>query len=118
MLGRAERLRLGRDIDRVYKLGRYGGGAALSAKVLVRNSSDKRAVVVVGKKVSKKAVVRNRNRRRLTEILASLWQQILPGCDIVITVRTDAASASAPELKQDLTKALERAGALKRITNV
>jgi len=114
MLARADRLRLGRDIDRVYKLGRYGGGEELSVKVLEQHSPQKRVVVIVGKKVSKKAVVRNHNRRRLTEIISGMWQQILPGCDIVVTVRSDTATFKPDELKQQMIKALERAGALKK----
>lgn len=112
MLARANRLRLGRDIDRVYRQGRYGRGELLAVKMLKRPSGATRAVVIVGKKVSKKAVVRNRIRRRLTELLASDWQQITPQCDIVVTVYADASAIPVDRLKRDLTLALSRAGAL------
>lgn len=112
MLARPQRLRLGRDIDRVYRQGRYGRGQNLSVRQLSTNSHNIRAVVIVGKKVSKRAVVRNRNRRRLIEILAGLWQQIRPGCDIVVTVHSDSGDMTADQLLKDLTKALELSGAL------
>lgn len=112
MLPRPDRLRLGRDIDRVYRAGRYGRGEVLAVKVLARGANTKRAVVIVGKKVSKRAVVRNRNRRRLSEILAAEWQQISSGYDIVVTVHTDAADVKPEVLKQDLLTALKRAGVL------
>ncbi len=112
MLARSNRLRLGRDIDRVYRQGRYGRGEFLAAKVSQRSSGNSRAAVIVGKKVSKQAVVRNRIRRRLSELLAAKWQQIAPGCDIVVTVYADASEVKSELLDRDLAQALRRAGAL------
>ncbi len=113
MLARVNRLRLPRDIERVYKQGRFGGADNLNVKVLQR-SGESRAVVVVGKKVSKKAVVRNKIRRRLVEILAKDWQHIAPGCDIVVTVRADIAAAPQDQLGRELTQALTKAGAINK----
>ena len=115
MLAGPDRLRHGRDIDRVYRQGRYGRGELLSVRVLRRGTVSKRAVVIVGKKVSKSAVVRNRIRRRLGAILAAEWQQIAAGCDIVVTVHVDASMTKPEQLQQDLTKALIGAGALTKI---
>jgi ribonuclease P protein component len=53
------------------------------------------------------AVIRNRIRRRLRELL-----RILPlseGYDLVISVRPEAAQASFHELKTELTMLLKRA---------
>ncbi len=112
MLAREHRLRLPRDIDRVFKRGRYGGAENLSIKAL-DTGGDNRAVVIVAKKVSKKAVIRNRIRRRLIEILAADWQRISPGCDIVVTVRADISGAPQAQLEKELTAALTKAGATK-----
>jgi len=114
MLQAANRLRLGRDIDRVYRQGRYGRGEFLAVKMLKRPSGESRAVVIVGKKVSKKAVVRNRIRRRLVELLAADWQQISPGCDIVVTVYSDTSAVKSELLHQDLLQALTHAGAMNK----
>jgi ribonuclease P protein component len=113
MLAKAARLRQGREIDRVYRQGRFGGAQTLTTKVIYSHRSTSRAVVVVAKKVSKKAVVRNRLRRRLSEILAKDWQQIKAGCDIVVTVTADSSDLTAVELESQLLSALKRAGALK-----
>lgn len=112
MLARVNRLRLPRDIERVYKQGKFGGADSLNVKVL-QKTGEARAVVIVGKKVSKKAVVRNRIRRRLVEILAADWQHIGPGCDIVVTVRANIAAASKDQLERELKQALTKAGARK-----
>ena len=69
-------------------------------------------VVVVGKKVSKRAVVRNRIRRRLIGSLAGRWETVLPGCDIVVNVHTDISGLAVASLEDHLTRALTRAAAI------
>ncbi len=113
MLARERRLRRARDINRVYSKGRFGGAAGLSVKVLSSGLPTNRAAVIVSRKVSKKAVVRNRIRRRLMAILADIWARLSPSCDIVVTVRSDIAELPALELKKQLETALTKAGALK-----
>ncbi|HEU4740015.1 MAG TPA: ribonuclease P protein component [Meiothermus sp.] len=65
-----------------------------------------RAGIVVSKKVGK-AVVRNKVRRRLREILRRMH---LPPCELVVVAQPEAASASFAELFRDLTQALKKAG--------
>lgn len=65
---------------------------------------------MVSKKVSKRAVVRNRLRRRCIEMLKSQWQTLAPGYDIVISVHVDVSELPATALTEHLTRALTRAG--------
>lgn len=101
------------DINRVYAKGRFGGSTHLQVKVLQTHLPSARAAVVVSRKVSGKAVVRNRIRRRLSELLSSRWEDIAPGYDIVVTVRADLSEAPAPDLKRELTSGLIKTGVLK-----
>ena len=114
MLSATNRLRKAYEITRVYRRGSQGGSGILSAKVLGNGLSVSRAVVVVSKKVSKRAVVRNRIRRRLTGILREQWQTVRPGYDIVVTVHQDVAETEASELKAAIETALKRSGARPR----
>lgn len=115
MLARANRLRSAADIARVYKRGAYGGsGGALSVKAVASGRPAARAVVVVGKKVSKRAVVRNRIRRRLIELLRDRWATVEPGYDIVISVHADISELPTAELTGHLAKAFTRAHIDKR----
>jgi ribonuclease P protein component len=82
----------------------------LSVKAVQSGRSQPRAVVVVAKKISKKAVVRNRIRRRLIENLRALLATVTPGYDIVISVHSDISELPAADLSQHLTRALVRAG--------
>lgn len=112
MLAPKNRVRSSRDINRVYARGRFGAGGQMTVKTLRTGLPESRLAVVVSRKVSKKAVVRNRIRRRLAALAAELWQTVTPGCDIVVTVRGDLTQASPAELKQQLVKALTQSGAL------
>jgi ribonuclease P protein component len=110
VLARENRLRSAADIARVYKRGAYGGsGGALSVKAVASGRPVTRLVVVVAKKVSKRAVVRNRIRRRLVELLRESWATVQPGYDIVVSVHADISELPTAELSSHLAKALARA---------
>ena len=111
MLAQQYRLRSAADIARVYKRGAYGGsGGVLSVKAVNFGRPYSRLVVVVGKKVSKRAVTRNRIRRRIIESLRSRWATVLPGYDIVLSVHADISEMATVILESHLVKALRRAG--------
>jgi ribonuclease P protein component len=110
MLKAENRLRKNADINRVYKRGSYGsGGDLLSVKAAPGNGTVARAVVVVSKKVDKRAVVRNRIRRRLLGALAEIWATVPDGYDIVISVHRDLGDLAAAKLQATITEALQRA---------
>lgn len=70
----------------------YSKGCGVRSRYLamkyVKNTrrEDSRLAIVVSKKVTKKAPVRNRIRRRLYEAMRQQWAMITPGHDMVITV--------------------------------
>lgn len=110
MLSSDSRLRKPYEINRVYKRGLYGSGEGLiSVKVWRSGRAQSRAVVVVGKKVSKRAVVRNSNRRRLAAQLRGIWGTVACGYDIVVNVHQDTAELTPLHLSQLLRGALGRA---------
>jgi ribonuclease P protein component len=113
MLAKEFRLRKASEITRVYKQGAYGSASGvLSVKAASSGRSLSRAVVVVGKKVSKRAVVRNRIRRRLVGILFSEWTTVRTGYDIVISVHSDVSELPIDALKRHLMTALSRAAVI------
>ena len=59
--------------------------------------------IVVGQKVDKRAVVRNRARRRLREILRATP---LPRVGLVVVARKPIVEITYAELRHDLTKLL------------
>ena len=97
MLPKRHRYHSRRDLSRVYQRGRTARSAYVAIRAYVRpdGRSEPRSAVVVSKKISKSAVVRNRIRRRVYEVLRGYWPQLKPGTDLVVTV-FDARAATVP----------------------
>ncbi len=71
----------------VYRRGRTVRGPVMAMRyVHDEKRHNYRVAVVVSKKVSKKAVVRNRIRRRVFEAIRGLEPKLSPHVDIVITI--------------------------------
>lgn len=81
-----------------------GRGRFLSVRWLP--ASELRVGIVVSKKVGK-AVVRNRIKRRLREILRRLY---LPKAHLLVIASPEAREATYAELFQDLIRALKKSG--------
>ncbi len=69
-----------------------------------------RFAIVVGHTVSKKAVIRNRLRRRLREIVRMRLPHLVPGFDVVLIVRSPAIKKTFAELARGLDFVLARGG--------
>jgi ribonuclease P protein component len=70
-----------------------------------------RLAVVVSRKVSKSAVVRNRIRRRVFENVRILSSEFMSPVDLVIIVYDEkVAQLPAPQLRQDIIKLCQKAG--------
>ncbi len=81
----------------------------------VRNPREKgyRVAVVVSRKVSKSAVVRNRIRRRIYELVRVQLDTLTEPYDLVFTVYDAAvAELSHSRLSQSVTDCLRKAGVL------
>ena len=76
----------------------------LTIKTNPRGFQKKPLVVVVGKAVSKKAVVRNRTKRRISSIIRPLLRTLLR--DVTVIVRAGAAEADFEALKKEITSKL------------
>lgn len=72
-----------------------------------------RAAVIVSRKVSKSAVVRNRIRRRIYEIIRLLEPKMTANYDLVITVYSESLAAEDSEkLNKIVEEVLTKAGAI------
>lgn len=108
MLKRRYRLKLRRDFKQIYQRGRSVNTANLSFRALPNRLGHNRLAVVVSTKISKKATIRNRIRRRIAGELRAIWPQLTAGHDLVITVRADIATQKPQLLKQELTEGFLR----------
>ena len=107
MLPRDQRLRAHRDFQRVYRAGKSWAHPLVALHV-VPGEAGQRIGISVSKKVGK-AVVRNRARRRLREVVRALLPEWKRGFDAVLVVRTAAAEAEFSALHEAVAELARRA---------
>ena len=98
MLSQANRLKKDREFKRVHKEGKFFGSHFLALKIAPNNLKDTRFGIIVGTKVSKKAVDRNKAKRRLREAIRQQLPQIKPGFDVVLMVKPEITSKDYQEI--------------------
>jgi ribonuclease P protein component len=98
----------------VYQKGQTIRGPFCALKYIVNNRRrNYRIAVVVSRKVHKSAVVRNRIRRRVYEIIRTESSRIERPYDLVLTAYSDQlAEMPAAQLHQAIVEKLEKAGIL------
>src|SRR4051812_31064419 len=93
MLNRRHRFHGYGSLKPVYQKGKTLRGQMINLKFNRRNPANLyRVAVVVSRKVSKSAVVRNRIRRRIYEAVRRNEMTLSPGTDLVFTVFSDQAA--------------------------
>ena len=102
MLAKANRLRQERDFKGVAQKGKAVFSPSLSLKLIRNNSDVSRFGIIVSTKVSKKAVLRNRLKRRLREIIRLNLPQLKKGFDIMVLTRAAAKDFEYLQLKEIL----------------
>lgn len=107
----AARVRAKADYARVFEQARRTADPLLVLH-RVAGESPARLGLAVSRKVSTRAVVRNRIKRALREQFRLLRPQLQPG-DCVVVARSGAATATSMQLRAAFIKALQRAGALR-----
>jgi len=98
-----------KQYEAVYHNGNYQAGKELVFRILPNGLDFSRCGIVVSRNVGK-AVVRNKVKRRVREILGKIT--LHPGFDIVVIARASAAEAKYSEIKKTAEDILLRAGLL------
>lgn len=114
MISRRHRFHGYGSLRRVYREGRVARGPFFAVKALENPRRDNyRLAVVVSRKVSKSAVVRNRIRRRLYETVRHLEPGLEGPYDIVISVFNDQLiDEPQKSLESQLKRQFRQAGPL------
>lgn len=114
MLKAEQRLSRQKDFDRVFSQGRFFSEGTLSLKMVRGPYAVSRFGFIVSKKVSKKAVVRNRLKRRLRESVrwADKTGRLVGGWDVVVMPKPVLGTAARGEIKPLVDKLLRKSGLL------
>lgn len=112
MIAQKHRFHGHNSVTAVYRRSQTLRGSLLNLKYTqVAGQRPYKAAVVVSKKVSKSAVVRNRIRRRVYEITRQFDPTALLGCELVFIVYSDQiTSLESGRLKASIHDLLRRAG--------
>jgi len=102
MLPKRHRLKKTRDFEEVFRGGRSIRSNGIALKIKATQNKTSRFAVVVSKKVSLKAVVRNRIRRLLSEVIQEEAEKIVPGLDAVFVVLPGFKAENLAEAKRIL----------------
>ncbi|MXY72232.1 MAG: ribonuclease P protein component [Dehalococcoidia bacterium] len=105
-----EPLRRRADFEQVFVSGAFVGGRTVSLRILERGEGPTRVGFAVGKRLDKRAVIRNRVRRRLREVLRRL--ELRDGYDVVVIGKRPALTEGASALREDVAKVCRKAGLL------
>ncbi|MCK4454326.1 ribonuclease P protein component [Candidatus Parcubacteria bacterium] len=109
MLVKENRLKNKKDFDIVFREGKGYKGDFLFLKVKNNNLGFSRFGIVVGKKVSNKAVIRNKIKRRLREILRKKTDRIKKGVDIILITLPGIEKQGFKDLENEVEKVLKKA---------
>ena len=109
VLPKENRLNKKKDFRKVFKKGKGIKENLLTFKWTANNLKVSRFGFIVSQKVSKKAVLRNKIRRRLREKVRAELPRFKKGIDGVIIVNPGAAEEKSQEMTGSLNKIFSRA---------
>lgn len=109
MLPKENRLKKQRDFDRVAIENQQIPGSFLILKFSGNDTGITRVGFVVSKKVSKKAVLRNKAKRRLREAVTAELARLKPGFDLVFFTRKEIKEKEFSDIQQAVKQLLEKA---------
>jgi len=108
MLPRKYKLKKDNDFKKVFKHGKNYQQEFIKIKILKNDSDYNRFGFIVGLKISKKAVERNRIKRRLEEIVRLKLKQIRPGFDIVVLVNQEITEKNYQAMEKTLVSLFKK----------
>ena len=109
MLPRVNRLKKKKDFERVFKRGKGFKEDFLFLKIISNNLKASRFGFVVGKKISKKAILRNKIKRILREQVRTKLPKIKTGFDGVLVVVNSLPAKDFKEIAEVVNKLFKKA---------
>lgn len=111
MLPRHARVHTRADIERVMRKGRTLSSPFFAVKIVSRGDGAlPRFGFIVSNKISKRAVVRNRIKRRLREQMRRRQEYFAPGSDVIVIARSPLVNADSSAIGAALDTLFSRSG--------
>jgi len=109
MLSREYKLKKDNDFKKVFEKGKSYRDDFIKIRFLKNGLEITRFGIVVSSKISKKAVARNRIKRRLEEIIHSRLDQVKSGFDIVILFEPKVVDKNYKQIEEAFVNLVEKA---------
>ncbi|MBX4200704.1 ribonuclease P protein component [Candidatus Parcubacteria bacterium] len=108
MLPKASRLTKKKDFDTVFEEGEGIKHGFLVVKTLKNDGPQSRFGIVVSKKISNKATVRNKVKRRLRDAISAQVPMLKKSADVVIVTLSGIQKKEFPELREMISHAFKK----------
>ena len=115
MLPKENRLRKKKEFEKVIKEGKGVREGFLVLKYLKNNLNLVRTGFVVSQKISKKAVIRNKVKRRLREIVRRNLEKLKPGYDLIFFTKKGIEEKDFWQIKEVVKELLKKAKLFKKL---
>jgi len=102
MLPQTNRIKKKKDFELIFKKGRSLKDGFLILKLMENNSDQSRFGFIVSQKVSKKATIRNKVKRRLRSAVEENLENIKKGFDAVLIVLSGLEKKEFSEIEESL----------------
>jgi ribonuclease P protein component len=109
VLAKPNRLQKAKDIKKVLEKGKRVKEGFLVLKTLPNKSGESRFAFIVSQKFSKKAVLRNKIKRKLRELVRAKESKIKKGEDAIIIALPGLETKDFWEIEEMLDKLFEKA---------
>ena len=115
MLAKKNRLRKKKDFGEILKKGKGFKQDFLILKIAKNKLKQTRFGFIVSQKVSKKAVVRNKIKRRFRAIIRAKEKKLKKGLDVIFITLPGAEKKDFQEIENTIEKLLKRAKILNHL---
>lgn len=112
MLPKIYRLKKTKEIESVFKNGQWHQADFISLKLAKSQLGISRFTTIVSTKIDKRAVVRNKIRRQITEIIRKKLSALPKGYDILLIPKKEIIHKDYQEIKDSLDNLFKKAGLL------
>jgi len=109
MLPRTNRLQKTKDIKKVFKRGKEVKEDLLILRTVKNNLDNSRFGFIVSQKVSKRASLRNKVKRRLRDLVKGKLKKIKTGKDYLLIALPGLETKSFKDIKEAVDKLFEKA---------
>ena len=108
MFNQKNRLRKTKEIENAFKIGRSFYNNILGFRVIKNDLEESRFCIIISSKISKKAVVRNKIKRRIRYIINNDLTKIKKSFDVVVVVNKNIIDLDFSDLKNSVVDSLKK----------